>query len=93
MNGFAVDPAELRELAGKVAQVADELGEHNATRWFTAAEEVGHDDLAAQLREFQTRLTTAIDTLRVDFEEASFRLGANAESYEDLDARSAGRLR
>src|SRR2546421_9405817 len=64
MNGFAVDPAELRDGASRLNKLGEELGEHDSTRWFTAPEEVGHDCLAAALGEFQTNLTTAIAAYR-----------------------------
>jgi hypothetical protein len=93
VNGFAVDPDELRDGGGTLAKLGEELGEHNTAGWFMAPEEVGHDGLAAELRDFQKHLTAAIAMFRRDVEEASGRLRASADLYEDQDTQAFGGLR
>lgn len=90
MNGFGTDTGELRDGARVLTNLSNELGDHSATRWFMAPEEVGHHGLAAELEAFQTHLTNAIVVFRRDVEEASDRLRATADDYEDLDNRSYG---
>jgi len=92
MDGFTVDPAELLDGAKALAGLDEDLGEHSAMRWFMAPEEVGHETLAAELREFQAQLNAAMNTFRQDLQEASNGVRDTANAYQDLDTRLPGDL-
>jgi hypothetical protein len=90
MNGFAADPGELRDGAGTLAKILDDLAEPNAMGWSMDPKEAGHDALAAELTTFQAQLTATMAILRHDIQETSDGLRDNAHKYEMLDLPPTG---
>jgi Excreted virulence factor EspC, type VII ESX diderm len=92
MDGFSVSPAELRQVAGKLLVLVDELDEHNVLGYSMEPGAVQHKALRTEIETFQQRLEAAVIQLRDDTRESSDRLQETAENYERIDGEGAARV-
>ena len=92
MEGFSLDPAELRAAAAKLSAAASGIEEHTALRYTMDPAEIGHSGLAAQLEQFQRQLAQAVRTLRDDTHETGDRLRLTVTHYEETEAARASRI-
>jgi hypothetical protein len=85
MDGFAVDPGELRHAAGDFAQLRESLDSHRSLKYAMTPSEAGDAALAEAIEAFQDALTAVVRATSIDLGEIASRLDASAELYERSD--------
>ncbi|MEV6243257.1 hypothetical protein [Lentzea sp. NPDC051838] len=83
MNGFAVDPAELRALARPLLRAAGDVTD--LARHPEARVDPSRGDLFAALTRFRAAADHATEVLARDVGETEARLSDTAQHYEEAD--------
>lgn len=89
MHGYQVDVDELRHNGNVVTELGNELAACLSLKYWMAAGEVGHEELARALAEFQRCSRVAIGVLCGVTGEAGTRLSETAATYLDGDRATA----
>lgn len=81
MAGFSVDDDELRRASDAVRSIHAELANADGLRFEMAQDEVGHDELAVAVANFQQSSRYATTCLLADVGATADRLALNAAEY------------